>query len=82
MKFTPFWAYTLARLAVFVAVGAVLWLLGFRSWALVFVALLLSLPVSLVLLRKQRAALARDLEQRQERRRALRSKLDGDEPGE
>lgn len=80
MKFSPFWAYTLARVGVFVVVGGVLWLFGFRSWALAFVALLLSFPVSLVLLRKHRQAFARDVDRRRRRRRELRAKLHGDEP--
>ncbi len=85
MKFSPFWAYTLGRLGVFFAVGAVLWLFGFRSWALVFVALLLSLPVSLVALRKQRGAFAHDLAQRAQRdrrRREVREQSRDDEPTE
>ncbi len=82
MRFSPLWGYTLARIAVFFAIGAVLWLFGFRSWALAFVALLLSLPVSLLLLRKQRTAFAEDLERRARERRELRAKLRGDEPAE
>lgn len=78
MRFSPFWAYTLARLGVLLAVGAVLWLLGFRSWALALSALLLSLPVSLALLRKQRRAFAHDLERRVRQRRELRAKLGGE----
>lgn len=80
MRFSPFWAYTLARVGVFLAVGGVLWLFGFRSWALAFMALLLSLPISLALLRKQRRAFADDLDRRMRERRELRAKLRGDEP--
>ncbi|MGB9377506.1 MAG: DUF4229 domain-containing protein [Mycobacteriales bacterium] len=79
MRFSPFWSYTLARIGVFLALAAVLWLFGFRSWALVFVALLLSLPVSLLLLRSQRAALAKDIARRRREREELRARLRGDE---
>lgn len=77
MKFSPFWEYTLARIGMFLAIGAVLWLLGFRSWALAFGALLLSMPASLVLLRKRRIAFAHDLERRRRERRQLRAELRG-----
>jgi len=82
VKLGPAWGYTLGRFGVFWAVGAVLWLGGFRSWALVFVALVLSLPVSLVVLRRQRAAFAQDIEDRRRRRRELRAKLRGDDVGQ
>ena len=82
MRLSPFWGYTLARLGLLFAVGAALWLLGLRSWALAFAALLLSLPLSLVALRKQRTALAHDLELRVRRRRDFRARLRGDGPAQ
>lgn len=82
MRFSPFWAYTLARVGLFCAVAGVMWLFGFRSWALAFTALLLSLPISLALLRKQRRAFADDLARRRRSRRELRAKLRDDEPPE
>ena len=80
MTIHPAVAYTVGRLLIFIAVAAVLWLLGFRSWALVLVALLVSMPISLVVLRRQRLAFARDIARRRQHRRELRAKLRGDEP--
>ncbi|MDQ6873789.1 MAG: DUF4229 domain-containing protein, partial [Actinomycetota bacterium] len=60
----PFLVYTAGRLAAFVVVAGLLWLVGFRSWILVLAALLLSMPLSYFGLRRQRLALAGDLERR------------------
>lgn len=78
----PFLLYTAGRLAAFVVVAALLWLLGFRSWILVMAALLLSMPVSYFALRRQRLALGGDVQRRVRARRELRAKLRGDEPAE
>jgi hypothetical protein len=78
MTFGPFVVYTAGRLLVFTAVGAVLYVIGFRSWILAFAALLLSMPVSYVALRRQRLAFARAIEQRVQRRREERAQLDNE----
>jgi hypothetical protein len=81
----PFLAYTAGRLLVLLAVAALLYALGLRGFLLAAVALLVSLPVSYLMLRRQRQAFGEDIERRIERRRArrgdLRSELRGeDEP--
>jgi Protein of unknown function (DUF4229) len=73
----PFVVYTVGRFAVFAAMAAALYLLGFRSWALAFAALLLSMPASYVVLRPLRKAFARELERRRDERRE-RARLDDD----
>ena len=81
MIFSPFVVYTAGRLAVFAVVAAVLYLLGFRSWVLAFAALLLSMPVSYFVLRRQRTEFARDVERRVQERRELRRRRDeSDDP--
>ena len=78
-----FLVYTAGRLLVFAGVAALLYLLGLRGFLLVAVALLLSLPVSYLLLAGPRAALGAEVERRVAARRArredLRSRLRGDE---
>lgn len=80
MRSRPFLAYTAGRLAILAAVGGVLALFGFRSWALAFLAVALSMPLSYFALRRQRLAFAKDVERRVRARRELRAKLRGDEP--
>jgi predicted permease len=79
-----FAVYTAGRLLVFVTTAAVLYLLGLRGFPLVLMALLLSLPLSYLLLARARAAFVADVERRVAERRArredLRSRLRGDEP--
>lgn len=83
-RLPPGMVYTLGRLACFVGVAAVLYLVGFRSWVLVLAALVLSMPLSFVLLRSQRTAFAATLERRAGRRRLerqqLRATLRGEDP--
>lgn len=78
-----FAVYTAGRLLVFVGIVALLYLPGLRGFPLVFAALLISIPVSYVLLSGARASLAADVEQRLAGRRArredLRSRLRGDD---
>jgi hypothetical protein len=78
-----FLIYTAGRLLIFLAVAAVLLLVGLRGFPLVLVALLLSLPLSYLLLAAPRAALGGELERRVAARRArredLRSRLRGDD---
>ena len=78
-----FAVYTAGRLLVFVAAAAVLLLLGLRGFPLALAALLLSLPLSYLLLAGPRAAFVADVERRVAGRRArredLRSRLRGDD---
>lgn len=62
---------------MFAAVGAILYLIGLRRFALVLVALVITMPLSYVLLRTQRAALTDQLQTRVQRRRDLRARLRG-----
>jgi type III secretory pathway component EscV len=79
----PGFLYTTARVMVFAACALVLFLIGFRSWMLVFGALLLSAPLSFFLLRKQREAFAKRVEGRMSKRQTekarLRAALAGDD---
>lgn len=70
-------AYTAARLALFAVVGGVLYVIGLRRFALVIVALIVTMPLSYVLLRTQRTALTAQLETRVQRRRDVRARLRG-----
>lgn len=72
-------AYTVARLGLFVVVAGLLYLFGLRRFALVVVALLITLPLSYVALRRQRAALSGQIQRRVQRRTQLRSQLRGDD---
>lgn len=72
-------AYTVARLGLFVVVAGVFYLLGLRRFALVIVALVITLPLSYVLLRRQREALSGQIESRVQRRVQLRAQLRGDD---
>lgn len=67
--------YALARLGIFVVVGVVLYLFGFRAFALVLTALVLSLPLSYAVLRNQRGALTEWINRKSANRRAEKAKL-------
>jgi len=71
----PAVVYTLGRLVVFAGCAALLYLVGFRSWALVLVALLVSAVVSFFLLRGPRAAFAGWLTERAAARRQEQERL-------
>lgn len=75
----PIVVYTAARAAIFVVLGAALYLLGLRGFLLFAAALLLSMPASYLLLRRQLAAVTRWMETRRADRVELRAKLRGDE---
>jgi len=75
----PGLVYTAARLGLLLAVGLAGYLIGFRSWALLIVSLLVSLPLSYGLLRGPREAFAARLVERSRRRQALRARLGGDD---
>lgn len=67
--------YTFWRLLIFAGCLGVLYLVGLRRWALVLVALLISMPVAYVLLRSQTNDFATNLRGVLARRRAERDKL-------
>lgn len=74
--------YTVLRLLIFVAALLALFLVGFRSWALLILSAGISLVVSYFALRGPREQFAsqvqRKVEQRQERAEAYRSAEDDD----
>lgn len=78
-----FAVYTAGRVLIFVGVAALLFAVGLRGFILVMAALLVSLPVSYVVLARVRADLAAGVEQRlterQARKQDLRSRLRGDD---
>jgi hypothetical protein len=78
-----FLVYTGGRLLLLFAVAALLYAVGLRGFLLAAGALLVSLPLSYLLLRRQRVALGEDIERRMVDRRArredLRGKLRGDD---
>jgi hypothetical protein len=67
--------YTAGRLGLFLAVAAVLYVAGFRSFVLVMFALVVSVPVSYVLLKPIRLQWSAEIEQSLERRRESKAKL-------
>lgn len=78
------WLYTVLRFGLFLVLFAILWLLGVGGLLGAVIAVVLSIPLSLVLLARPRAALAKTIEQRVVARRARADALDrelqGDEP--
>jgi hypothetical protein len=75
--------YTVGRLAIAAALVLVLWLVGLDFWSGLLFGLLLSMPVSYLLLRPSRERLSEALAARSVARRAakedLRSRLSGTE---
>ena len=75
--------YTTARVLIFLVLAGLGWLAGLRGFLLVFVALLVSVPLSYFFLARQRAAFAADVERkvndRRTKREHLRSQLRGDD---
>lgn len=78
-----FAVYSVGRVLVFVAVAALLYVVGLRGFVLALAALLVSLPVSYVVLARARADFAAVVERRVTERRArredLRYRLRGDD---
>ena len=70
------WLYTILRFGLFFALWGILVLLGLHGFLAPVIALVLSVPLSLVLLARPRAAFTRQLEARVEARRIERHKLD------
>lgn len=70
------WLYTLLRFGLFFALWGLLVLVGLHGLFAAIVALVLSVPLSLVLLAKPRAAFTRQLAARVDARREQRAELD------
>lgn len=82
----PFIIYSVLRLALIVAVGFVLYLVGMRGWLLGVVAVLVALLVSYLALSRQREAAALYIATRRTDRQAsgvrLNARLDRDNAAE
>ncbi len=74
--FGAMWLYTALRFGLFFALFGLLWLVGVKGFLGAVIALVLSVPLSFVLLAKPRAAFAAVLEQRVDARRARQAELD------
>jgi Protein of unknown function (DUF4229) len=70
------WLYTLLRFGLFFALWGLLAVLGVHGFVAPILALLLSVPLSFVLLARPRARFTRQLEARLEAHRAERADLD------
>ena len=70
------WLYTILRFGLFFALFGLLWLVGVKGFLGAVIALVLSVPLSFVLLAKPRAAFAAVLEQRVNARKARAAELD------
>jgi hypothetical protein len=76
----PIAVYTGARLAIFVVLTAGLYLLGLRGLLVLAAAVLLSMPLSYLLLGRQLAGVTDWLEQRRTEKANLRGELRGGGP--
>jgi hypothetical protein len=78
------WLYTLLRFGLFFAIWGLLWVVRVPGFLAAGIALVLSIPLSFVLLSNQRQKMAANLEQRINAHKAkeadLDSKLSGDDP--
>ena len=70
------WGYTILRFGMFFALWGLLLLVGLSGLFAALVALVLSIPLSLVLLAGPRARVAENVERRVETSRAARRDLD------
>lgn len=70
------WLYTLLRFGVFFVLWGLLWVARVPGFLAAVIALVLSIPLSFVLLGRQRQRLADNLEQRVEARKARTRDLD------
>jgi hypothetical protein len=71
--------YAVLRLSLAVTTGGVLYLVGMRGWALLFLAVLISGVLSFFVFLRQREAAARNLEAMVEARRAKHDHSDADD---
>ncbi len=76
------WLYTLLRFAMFLALWGLLLLVGLGGYLAALIALVLSVPLSLVLLSRPRAAVTAQLEARMAARQRDREDLDSRLQGE
>ena len=76
------WLYTVLRFGLFLALWGLLWLARVPGLLAATIALVLSIPLSYILLRKQRAKLAANLEARVGARQQQRHFLDSQLAGE
>ena len=78
------WLYTILRFGLFFALWGLLVLAGLEGFIAAVVAIVLSLPLSYVLLARPRARFAANIEQRvnahRENRAELDQKLSGEDP--
>ncbi len=70
------WGYTILRFGMFFALWGLLVLVGLGGLLAPLIALVLSIPLSLVLLARPRARLADNIERRMEATRSARHDLD------
>jgi UPF0716 family protein affecting phage T7 exclusion len=70
------WVYSLLRFGMFFVLWGLLWLVRVPGFLAAVISLVLSIPLSFVLLRKQRERMARNLELRVEARRAKQHEFD------
>ncbi len=70
------WLYTILRFGLFFASWGLLVLVGVHGYLAPVIALVLSVPLSFVLLARPRAAFTRQLEARVDARRVHRDELD------
>jgi hypothetical protein len=75
------WLYSLLRFGLFFALWGLLWLANVPSLLAAVIALVLSIPLSYILLRRQRDRLAANLEARVNARQAERQHLDDELSG-
>jgi hypothetical protein len=75
------WLYTILRFTLFVVIWGLLYLCGLGGFLSAIIALLLSLPLSYVLLARPRALLSATIEQRLQARAVRRSELDSELDG-
>ena len=76
------WLYTLLRFGLFFALWGIAYLIGLRGFLAPLVALVVSVPLSFVLLAKPRARFTRQFELRMQARQAERARLDSElDPG-
>lgn len=70
------WLYTLLRFSLFFALWGILLLVGLGGYFAALIALVLSVPLSIVLLAKPRRAFTAQLEARVQAQRERRTELD------
>lgn len=70
------WLYTALRFGMFFALWGILFLVGVHGFLAPLIALVLSVPLSLILLAKPRENFTRQLEMRVQARKVERSDLD------